>query len=58
MKTLLVTEVPAYGKKEFKPDCDLSRKFAELLRQKHLTERNVEVIKSLGFSFEVKGRVL
>lgn len=58
VKRLEVTPVSSYGKREFRPECAASRLFVELLGQKHLTERNVETIKKLGYEVRLKGGVL
>lgn len=50
--TLIVSVFEPYGRVTIKPECELSRLFAELLGQKTLTATNIEVIKQLGF--EVK----
>lgn len=33
----------------YRPNCEMSRTFAELLKQKMLTNENLETIKRLGF---------
>ena len=42
-----------YGNEVIRPECERSKKFAELLGQKTLTRENVEKLKSFGYSFEV-----
>lgn len=56
MKTLIVSVIEYYGRETIKPECDLSKMFAELLKQKTLTRRDIEIIKSLGY--EIKQKVV
>lgn len=47
-----------YGIRTIYPECPVSRLFAELLKQKTLTRRDIELIKRLGFEVRVKEIVL
>lgn len=51
---LTVKHVSRYGVETFYPECELSRLFADLLNQKTLTRKNVEMIKRLGFVIKTK----
>lgn len=46
---LFVSVSKPYGVETIRPECELSRGFAELLKQKTLTAGDVELIKRLGF---------
>ncbi len=50
--TLKVSLIEYYGRETIKPECDLSRLFCKLLKQRTLTRENVETIKLLGYTFE------
>lgn len=52
--TLTVEPVANYGRTEYRPSCEVSRMFCELLGQKGLSEKNIEVIKKMGFEFKIK----
>lgn len=52
-KTLRIQIKEPYGVETIYPVCDVARLFCELLRQKTLTRRDVEVLKRLGYVFEV-----
>jgi hypothetical protein len=57
MKTeLIVSTVQQYGREEYRPECETSKHFAELLGQKHLTRRNIDTIKKMGFSFRTPSK--
>ena len=43
-----------YGKEAIYPACDKSKTFAKLIGSKTLTRENIELIKSLGYSFTVQ----
>ena len=53
-KTVYVRPYGAYGKTEYSPECEMSKIFTELLGQKRLTEKNIEVLKKLGLKFQTK----
>lgn len=52
--TLIVSVVDYFGRTTIKPECELSRLFAELLRQRTLTPDDVERIKRLGYEIRTK----
>jgi hypothetical protein len=52
--TLKVKYYQVYGNETFYPACETSELFAKLLKQKSLTRKNIEVIKKLGYTIEVK----
>jgi hypothetical protein len=56
--TYYVKPYSAYGKTEYQPDCACTKIFAELLGQKRLTQKNIDVLKKLGVKFEVKGQII
>lgn len=45
---------PCYGEALFKPACEISRLFCELLGQKTLTRANLRTIERMGFEIEIK----
>lgn len=51
-KTIKVTFIYHHGRESFRPACEVSRLFAELLGQKLLTRDNVTVIQRLGYEIE------
>lgn len=50
---LKVSIVSRYGVDVIRPECDLSKGFVKLLRQKTFTSEDVRLIKDLGYVFEV-----
>ena len=48
-KTMRVIKFKPYRVEIFRPNCELSKLFAELLKQKTLTREDVEQIKKIGF---------
>lgn len=54
MQTLTVSLINYYGRETIRPECDTSRLFAELLGQKTLTRKNIELIKAIGFEIKLK----
>lgn len=54
MNEILVTYVEWYGKETFKPQCEISRAFCKLLKQKTLTKEDIETIKELGYKIKTK----
>jgi hypothetical protein len=57
-KELIVQPESNYGRVEYTPRCELSATFVRLLGQKRLTQKNVDVIKEMGFVVRTEGRVL
>lgn len=53
-RLLTVTVAAQYGRTVIKPHCARAQTFAELLDQKTFTERDVALIKKLGFVISVK----
>lgn len=53
-KSLKVRIEKPYGHETIYPECETSRKFADLLGQKTLTRRDVEKIKALGLGLTVE----
>lgn len=53
-RLLTVTVASQYGRTVIKPHCTRAQTFAELLGQKTLTERDIGLIKKLGFVVSVK----
>lgn len=53
IRTLKVSLSNPYGVETIRPECAWSRMFADLLRQKTLTRENVELLKKLGYEFEI-----
>lgn len=54
-RILFVLPVPAHqGQTLYRPQCPLSERFCELLRQKTLTQSDVELIKLIGFEIRTK----
>lgn len=51
---LTVSVLNHWGRVTIRPECELSRKFAELLGQKTLTEADIEIIKKLGYEVKTK----
>lgn len=47
-----------YGRITIKVHCETGRKVCELLKQKTLTKRDVELLKELGFNFKIIQEVL
>ena len=43
-----------YGQEKVYPACDDSNLFADLARQQTLTERDIKIIKALGYQVNVK----
>jgi hypothetical protein len=59
MKTeLLVSWANAYGRHVLKPENKLAQQFAELVKQKTFTAKDIERIKELGFSIKILERDL
>lgn len=54
-KNLLVKEVKNYSRIEYQPENPLAARFCELLGQKNLTQKNIESLKAIGFTVELKG---
>ncbi len=52
-KTLKVSLRGPYGNQLIYPECEVSRRFADLLGQKTLTSADVERIKEFGYTFEI-----
>lgn len=50
---LKVSIVSRYGVDVIRPECELSKGFVKLLRQKTFTSEDVRLIKDLGYVFEV-----
>lgn len=48
-KCIKVIRFKPYRIEIFRPNCELSRLFAELLKQKSLTREDIEAIKRIGF---------
>lgn len=57
-KTLEVERSNSHGKLKFRPQNPLAQKFCDLLGQKSLTLKNLEDIKSLGYSITTKLEIL
>lgn len=57
-RILFVSLSRPYGIETLRPECPRSQIFAELLKQKTLTRRDIEQIKRLGFDVRVKEVVL
>lgn len=57
-RTLEVSELTAYGRTEYRPENDTALFFAELVKQKNLTPKDIEHIKKLGFEVRLKGGTL
>lgn len=51
-RTLRVRVAGRYGVETIYPECETSRLFCKLLKQKTLTRENVERIKALGYVVE------
>lgn len=43
-----------YGQVRYYPECEKSRLFLTLLRQSSFTKGNLQVIKQLGYDFDLK----
>lgn len=43
-----------YGQVRYYPECEKSRLFLTLLRQNSFTKGNLQVIKQLGYDFDLK----
>lgn len=43
-----------YGQVRYYPECEKSRLFLMLLRQNSFTKGNLQVIKQLGYDFDLK----
>jgi hypothetical protein len=52
--TITVNIVNKYGNDKIYPVCPLSQGFCKLLVQKTLTERDIGIIKSMGFAVAVE----
>lgn len=57
-RILYVTVINHYGRETIRPECELSRKFCDLLRQKTLTRFDVNRIKELGYIIKIKEETL
>jgi hypothetical protein len=58
---LVVSVRKPYGVETFYPECPCSKAFADLLRQKTFTRRDIENIKRLGYTIvskDVEGVIL
>lgn len=53
-QVLFVTVIEYWGRKNFRPECDVSRRFAQLLGQKNLSEGDLEIIKTMGYKVKMK----
>ena len=47
-----------YGRDTIRPDCEVSKSFCKLLKQKTLTKEDVETIKELGYVIKMKEVIL
>jgi hypothetical protein len=56
--TLQVSIRNVYGRDVVYPVCETSKLFAELARQKTLTDRELSILKKLGYTFEVVPQTL
>jgi hypothetical protein len=54
MTALTVTIKNVFGNRTIYPACDLSHKLADLIGTKTFTDRAVEQIKGLGYTFTVQ----
>lgn len=52
-RDLKVSVARPYGVETIYPECETSRLFARLLGQRTLTTKDIQVIKDLGYKFEV-----
>ena len=52
--TLEVRIVERYGRETIYPECEVSRRFADLLGQTTLTRNDIEKIKRLGYEVRAK----
>lgn len=57
-QTILVSVRNVYGNELIYPVCDIAKKFALLVGKKTLSISDIELIKSLGFTVEVKAKTL
>ena len=54
MNTITVRITNNYGNRAVYPVCDTAKKFAELIGTKTFTDRAIEQIKALGYTFTVQ----
>lgn len=54
MNTLTVAIKNVYGNRTIYPACETSHKLADLIGTKTFTDRAIEQIKGLGYTFTVK----
>lgn len=55
--SIQVTIKNVYGEERIYPACHTSHLLAELLNQRTLTRKNIDVIKSMGFTVNVEPAV-
>ncbi len=53
-QVIFVTVENVYGRRTIRPECELSRVFCRLLKQKTLTDEDVKTIKELGYEIKTK----
>ena len=51
---LIINPKSVYGQEKFYPGCEQSQMFAELLKQSVLTERDLRLIKLMGYTIEMQ----
>lgn len=51
---LILNPKSVYGTDKFYPGCEQSRKIADLLQQATFTERDMRILRELGYSLEFK----
>ena len=51
---LIINPKSVYGTEKFYPGCEHSRLFAELLKQTTFTERDMRILRELGYTLEFK----
>ena len=51
---LILNPKSVYGTDKFYPGCDRSRKFADLLQQTTFTQRDMRILRELGYALEFK----
>lgn len=56
--TIFVTPALVYNREEYRPSCEKAQMFAELLGQKNLTRKNIDLIKKMGFVVRIKETTL
>lgn len=55
---IFVIPYGSYVNKLYYPDCELSKSFCLLLKQKTLTDKDLEIIKSMGYLVRTRAKSL